>query len=125
MKNLTDTETLLFIGFIVLCVCVVFMLGLCIRHGCLYRFRQKEGHAPGSVPPFSLRLQRTSSVIATPTQALDKKPAAAAVWVDSVIDVVCKEQAPVITPAPEKEQAPAVWVDRDLQEEKKPSFRRI
>ena len=91
MQNLTDTETLLFVGFFILCACVIFMVSLCLKHGCLYRLRHKETHAGEAEPSFSVRLHRPSSVLA-PLQPIDKK------------------------------QAPVIWVDSSLQEERPKAF---
>ncbi|CAK0766187.1 hypothetical protein CCP3SC1_480011 [Gammaproteobacteria bacterium] len=82
MKNLTDTETLLFVGFFVLCVCVIFMLGLCLKNGCLYRLRHRGEHHPESITPrFPFQLHRPSSAIVPSPNVIDDKQST--IWVDS------------------------------------------
>gem|GEM_PF-2775981 len=83
MKNLTDTETLLFVGFFVLCLCIIFMLGLCLKHGCLYRLRHKGHHAESITPNVSFQLHRQSSITHLSPRVVDNRQST--IWVDTAL----------------------------------------
>jgi len=79
MQNLTDSEMLLFVGFLVLCVCVLFMWKLCLKHGCLRRLHNSESHTNPIEQNFASRLYRPSSPnLSNPAVAKKKH-----IWVDT------------------------------------------
>lgn len=84
MQNLTDSELSLFIGFLVLCVCVLFMLRLCFKHSCLHRRSHSENHVDSPNQNFSTQLYRPSPPnipnISTPQVAKKKQ-----IWVDTTL----------------------------------------
>ncbi|CAK0742779.1 hypothetical protein CCP3SC5AM1_1120009 [Gammaproteobacteria bacterium] len=97
MQNLTDSETFLFIGFFVLCVCVLFVLGMCFRHGFFRKLRHEEAQTETSTLSFSERLYRRSSInVSAPPAAKNKN-----IWVDTKIKHERQINPPVIN-SPDK-----------------------
>jgi len=78
MQNLSSLETLLLFTFVVLLVAILFVVGMCLRHGCLNRLSRSED--PNEEVPIPTRFQRltTNHAIAPRKESTLPK-----VWVDS------------------------------------------
>ncbi|CAK0774235.1 hypothetical protein CCP3SC1AL1_700010 [Gammaproteobacteria bacterium] len=78
MQNLSSLEILLLFTFVVLLVAILFVVGMCLRHGCLNRLSRSED--PNEEVPIPARFQRFAP---NRTVAPRKESPLPKVWVDN------------------------------------------